>query len=107
MAQSHPDQRRIFLAAREIEDEQQRSAYLEEACAGDAALRARVEALITAAEIEDGFLEPAPEAGAAAIELRMPAEKPGDVIGRYKLLEQNHGRVHGRPGIPRESGRSR
>src|SRR3984885_8598425 len=65
----------------------QRAAYLEQACAGDAPLRARVEALLKAHEQAAGFLEePPPAAGgrpAAPV-----LEKTGDRIGRYKLLQQ-------------------
>src|SRR5687768_15890633 len=69
----------------------ERAAYLAGACAGDDALRGQVEALLGAHEQAEGFLEapPArcdfkrPEVASASL-----TEKPGDRIGRYKLLQQ-------------------
>jgi non-specific serine/threonine protein kinase/serine/threonine-protein kinase len=66
---------------------EERAAYLEQACAGDPVLRASVEALLRANVGATGFLEqPAP---ALVATLDGPIqERPGTVIGRYKLLEQ-------------------
>jgi serine/threonine protein kinase/multisubunit Na+/H+ antiporter MnhF subunit len=59
----------------------ERAAYLTEACGGDDQLRARVEALLRAVE--------QPAGPARTLEGSMPLrEKPGDKIGRYKLLQQ-------------------
>jgi serine/threonine protein kinase len=81
----------IFIAALELPSGQ-RAAYLDEACAGDAALRRRVEQLLAASEAAGTFLEsPAavPPKPGATIRLDLtPTEKPGDRIGRYKLLQQ-------------------
>src|SRR5262245_4074623 len=76
----------IFLAVIE-RNADERSAYLDEACAGDVALRARIERLINAQGKAASFLEcPAPELAAV---LEQPVrEKPGDKIGPYELLEQ-------------------
>src|SRR5437879_304377 len=75
-----------------------RAAYLDEACAGDAALRQRVADLLRASEEAGAFLQetalgaqrpadalaaPNPRPNAVA-----PGEKAGDRIGRYKLLQQ-------------------
>src|SRR5262249_40250529 len=58
----------IFTAAREKQSPTERSAFLDEACGGDAALRQRVEALIEAHEQAADFLEkPAAEQIAAGI----------------------------------------
>src|SRR5437879_3958847 len=69
----------------------ERAAYLDQACAGDAALRQQVEALLLSHEQAEGFLE-APPAGLdfkRSVRLEIPlTEKPGDKIGRYKLLQQ-------------------
>jgi serine/threonine protein kinase/WD40 repeat protein len=69
----------------------ERAAYVDQACAGDAALRKQVEALLQAHERAEGFLE-APPAGLdfqRTVRLPIPlTEKPGDKIGRYKLLQQ-------------------
>jgi serine/threonine-protein kinase len=75
----------IFLAALERENAEQRSAFLEEACAGNADLRRRVERLLDAQAKDCSFLEsPAPE-------LRLTVDQsstaiPGTVVGAYKLI---------------------
>src|SRR5262245_46443835 len=69
----------------------QRAAYLEEACAGDAALRRQVEALLKAHEQAEDFLASPPTGPAskrAELENSPLTEQPGDQIGRYKLLEK-------------------
>jgi serine/threonine protein kinase/tetratricopeptide (TPR) repeat protein len=85
-----------FSAARQL-PAGQRAAYLDEACAGDAALRQRVEDLLRSNEEAGGFLrDPAPgaqrpmDASTPRETLQItaaPGEKPGDKIGCYKLLQ--------------------
>ena len=59
--------RDLFMAALQIEDGAVRSAWLDRACAGDAALRQRVEALLAAFARAGSFLEqPAAEPGATS-----------------------------------------
>ena len=65
----------------------ERVAYLDQACAGDTALRQRVEELLQASDEAGAFLE-SPAAVPPEGTLRLPANKPGDRIGRYKLLQQ-------------------
>jgi serine/threonine protein kinase/tetratricopeptide (TPR) repeat protein len=81
----------VFNVALEL-PASQRAAYLDQACAGDTALRQRVEELLQASEESCAFLEgpPAvlPGQGRTAGPPPIPAEKPGDRIGRYKLLQQ-------------------
>ena len=90
---SQPSEREIevFNAALEL-PAAERATYLDEVCAGDAALRQRVEELLQAGDKADGFLEsPAavpPRPGGTVRLAVVPAEKPGDRIGRYKLLQQ-------------------
>src|SRR3954465_445031 len=50
----------IFLEAANLSDPAARSAYLDRACGGDAALRQQVEALLAAHAGTGRFLEPAP-----------------------------------------------
>ncbi len=79
----------VFSAARRL-PAGERAAYLDEACAGDAALRQRIEELLQASEEAGAFLE-SPAAvppGETVRPAAMPAQKPGDRIGRYKLLQQ-------------------
>jgi serine/threonine protein kinase len=77
----------IFQAALNLAAEQ-RPTYLEEACGEDAGLRRRVDALLGAFERAGGFMkEPAVPAWERGTVLA-PTERPGDRIGRYKILEQ-------------------
>src|SRR5262245_52949115 len=83
----------IFLEAVERHAPDQWPAFLDRACAGRPNLRGRVEALLEAhqevgtaqhGEVDEGT-EPRPPAAADEPPVR---ERPGDVIGPYKLLEQ-------------------
>jgi Protein kinase domain len=65
----------------------ERAAFLDQACAGDAAFRKRVEELLEASEEAGDFLG-SPAATPSGGTFRLPANKPGDRIGRYKLLQQ-------------------
>ncbi len=94
----------IFAEALEIPDAAQRDAYLARACGGDLALRREVEELLRADAVAGRFLPEEPAAsGARAVVAGVAgagdpsgatlpqfqlAEKPGDRIGRYKLLQQ-------------------
>ncbi len=65
----------------------ERKAFLDGACAGDDALRARLEALLQAHESSDPFLEPQGALPGQTVTLCLPVtEKLGDRIGHYKLL---------------------
>jgi eukaryotic-like serine/threonine-protein kinase len=85
----------VFSAARRL-PAGERAAYLDEACAGDAALRQRVDELLWAVEEAGAFLQdPAPGAQRptdVAFPNSLPnaacGEKVGDCIGPYKLLQQ-------------------
>jgi len=80
--------RSIFLAAVENHAPDQWSAYLDGACGPDQELRQRVEVLLRAHEQANSLLDaPAPML-AATIDAPAPAERPGTVIGPYKLLQQ-------------------
>src|SRR5512136_530249 len=62
-----------------------RAAFLAGACGGDAALLAKVQALLRAHETAEGFLPEQPKDGAT---VSIVTEKAGDKIGHYKLLQQ-------------------
>jgi serine/threonine protein kinase/Flp pilus assembly protein TadD len=66
-----------------------RAAYLRQACGANVQLRQRVETLLRSHTQAGGFLEeaPAPAPGKTVV-VSPPTEKPGDKIGRYKLLQQ-------------------
>jgi serine/threonine protein kinase/WD40 repeat protein len=82
----------VFAEALQSATPEARAAYLDGACGTDTALRRRVEALLRAAESAGDFLEGPPTGLAAGDASTMVVtglnEKPGERIGRYKLLEQ-------------------
>jgi len=95
-----PDDREVavFNAALQL-PAGQRAAYLDGACAGENALRLKIEALLRVHDEVGTFLEnPTQEAGPSAAEkpgpsgtIRIsapPIEQIGERIGRYKLLQQ-------------------
>ena len=78
----------IFCAAIEIEATEERAAYVEDACAGDAELRRRVESLVDAHFKSGSFLDrPAPELDDTT-DADFGIEREGQTMGRYKLREQ-------------------
>src|SRR4051794_16745031 len=88
-----PRAKDVFLDVIEIDSPGERAAFLDRACGGDADLRRRVEALLTAHERPESLLDraavpavegattPHPVAVAAA-----QADGPGSRIGAYVLL---------------------
>ncbi len=85
-----PDREVVILNAALEMPVEQRAAYLDKACADDTTLRRRVKELIQSHEQAENFLEAPPAGLDFAIHpvINLPAEKPGDRIGRYKLLQQ-------------------
>jgi hypothetical protein len=106
-------ERTIFMAALEKSTPEQRAAFLDEACAGDAALRQRIAALLRSHEQGGSFLgqpvpervaaalakpegeaetqgqPPDPDAGREALHFLTPTDKPGVLgrLGHYDILE--------------------
>jgi eukaryotic-like serine/threonine-protein kinase len=81
-------ERSIFMEALDIADPHERAAYLDQACAGDDALRNRIDELLRAHTQTGNFLEvPATDLLASA-DGPSVSERAGTVIGPYKLLEQ-------------------
>ena len=66
---------------------QARADYLQEVCAGDAALRAELESLLKAHEEAGNFLETPPPELVNVVDGPHLSEGPGAVIDSYKLLE--------------------
>jgi hypothetical protein len=90
----------VFAAALELPADQ-RGAYLDQACAGDADLRRQVEALLRVHDDAGSFFDKLssvarptsaegemPDSSGTIRFPASPAEKTGDRIGRYKLLQQ-------------------
>jgi len=77
----------VFSAARQL-PVPERAAFLDGACAGDPVLRARVEELLIASEQAGDFLAAPAASPPKPREIPGPTAKPGDRIGRYKLLQQ-------------------
>src|SRR5260370_7059722 len=77
----------ILAAAVEVDSEVGRREFLDQACAGDAELKRRVEELIENHFRAGSFLE-SPAADLFSIVDDPLTERPGTVIGPYKLIEQ-------------------
>src|SRR5579884_3657074 len=78
----------IFLAAVEKPDPAERDAYLREACGPDEDLRRQVDALLGKHAQAGSFLESPAPGPVATADPPPGGERPGTVIGPYKLLEQ-------------------
>jgi eukaryotic-like serine/threonine-protein kinase len=84
MTQKSPSESDIFRAAVKLTTAR-RAAFLDEACRGNRPLRDEVESLLRAHEPEGSFLQ----SPAVAITIDKPiSERPGSIIGPYKLREQ-------------------
>ncbi len=80
-------ERDIFAEALAIDDLAERAAYLDRVCAKDARLRHRIEGLLSMDAQVGSFLE-CPAAALGATVDDPIRERPGTVIGPYKLMEQ-------------------
>ena len=82
-----PQANALFLNALELHFPDERLEFLERTCADNAELRAEVEAMLTASEKAGSFLEAGPARGGGTL-AQPVTERPGSVIGPYKLLQQ-------------------
>jgi serine/threonine protein kinase/tetratricopeptide (TPR) repeat protein len=87
------DEETIFTEALAKPSPQERSAFLDQACGGNVALRQRVEVLLAALDRAGSFLESPPaDLSPTSVDedtvQQPPAERPGQMVGAYKLLEQ-------------------
>jgi serine/threonine protein kinase/tetratricopeptide (TPR) repeat protein len=87
MADPEPKIRELFSKALECRTAQEKAAFLDQACQGDAALRARLEELLQAHREAGSFLQEPSAFQAAAVDAPPVQEQPGTVVGPYKLLE--------------------
>ncbi|HEY7308018.1 MAG TPA: protein kinase [Gemmataceae bacterium] len=78
----------IFHQALVLSGSEERAAYLRQACAGNAALQAGVEALLRAHVGASGFMDHPVPVLIATVDEQPIRESVGTVIGPYKLLEQ-------------------
>src|SRR3954463_15548594 len=92
----------VFLQTLEMEDEQERAAFLNEACADDPSLRAEVESLLKAHDRSHRPLDERPKgldliraALRSVEEWHVNADgddsltiAPGTLVGPYKIMEQ-------------------
>ncbi len=83
-----PELKAIFCEALDCPSGAERQAFLERACAGDQALRSRIDALLAAGHDAGNFLEQPVPAPSTTWNPPEPLETSGTVIGPYKLLEQ-------------------
>jgi WD40 repeat protein/serine/threonine protein kinase len=94
-------ERQLFFSALEKPAGKDRAAFIDGACMGNSTLRRRLEALLQQFEALGTFLEepavsaadalsqpPAPVFLKETADMATANEKPGDRIGRYKLLQQ-------------------
>jgi eukaryotic-like serine/threonine-protein kinase len=80
----------MFLAAADL-PESERAAFLDDACKGQADLRADVEALLASMSTDEFMAAPAVNTVAPELEVdlsRFKPDEPGERIGPYKLLQQ-------------------
>ena len=87
MSDVKPDIRAVFCEALDQDSPQALAAYLDAACGKDATLRAQVEAL-AASPSRSGWLSGRPRRGRAETIGQPVTERPGTLIGPYKLLQQ-------------------
>jgi serine/threonine protein kinase len=87
MSEQSDQAKSIFLEAIEEHAPEQWPAFLEQACRGDVPLRAAVEKLLRAQAAIGSFHEAPRSAPPATVDGPI-TERPGTIIGPYKLLEQ-------------------
>jgi serine/threonine protein kinase/Tfp pilus assembly protein PilF len=101
MAGPEPKLRELFSKALGCQTAEEQAAFLDQACQGDAGLRAQLEDLLQAHREAGSFLqEPSADIpsrvgdgraevkGGLTVDEQPPGERPGTVIGQYKLVEQ-------------------
>src|SRR5262249_16953497 len=90
-AAMHADQDRaksIFLNAADIASAAEREAYLDAQCGSDEALRREVADLLSHHALAQVFLESPSSATLDTVDEPPLTERPGPLIGPYKLLQQ-------------------
>src|SRR5262249_56918828 len=88
MSEANPRTESLFWSALAISLPEERARYLDQTCGGDQQLRGRIEELLAAYPKVEGFLEPPAPSPVATVDEASHLERPGTVIGPYKLREQ-------------------
>jgi serine/threonine protein kinase len=84
----HRNDVEVFTEAIQLPSEE-RIAFLDRACPDDEELRRRIEKLLRSNDRAGDFLETPPSGSISEVRARVVAgEKPGDMVDRYKLLQQ-------------------
>jgi serine/threonine protein kinase len=78
----------IYFAALEKKASAERVAYLDEACKGDEVLRRCVERMLDSSSKVGNFLQPEPKDRPIEDKPAPIEERPGSIIGPYKLLQE-------------------
>src|SRR5215831_2452921 len=88
--QPKPGSEEAIFAAALAQAPEGRAAFLTQVCGKDALLHDRLQTLLAAHEQAGEFLEPlaSPADPNKTVLTQIPAEKPGDVIGHYKIREK-------------------
>src|SRR6266481_1385917 len=81
------DEKAVFNSARDITSHEKRLAYVQQVCGHDPEAMRRVVELLRVYDQDKSFLESPPVAAAGATIYQVPLERPGTVIGPYKLIE--------------------
>jgi serine/threonine protein kinase/formylglycine-generating enzyme required for sulfatase activity/dienelactone hydrolase len=88
MSEKQKDINLVFLEAVEKPTTKERTAYLDEVCRDNAALRSDLESLLRAHEKAGGFLETPIFESNITLDSSPISEVPGTVVGHFKLLEK-------------------
>ena len=88
MTRDLPNPETVFAQAIEIESPEERASFLDKACTNHPELRCEVEKLVIDHFRAGEFLERPAADLVATVEEPPVAERPGTVIGPYKLLQQ-------------------
>src|SRR5713226_8834803 len=96
MSATKSQEQSLLEAALRLESESERDTFLDAACANNPGLRRQLDELLAASKEADAFFRDDPLKQAGLVEgVALPAtlaapvsEKPGDKLGRYKLLQK-------------------
>ena len=88
MSPERTDEESILRIARMLASPEHRSEYLHQICGDDTALLARVQSLLQVEQQDPGITSAPSSSVAPTIDPPSMTERPGTVLGKYKLMEQ-------------------